>query len=66
MYVKEKLSGGREGIGIVQHEDINGNITVLLEIGMQIIVKNPMYNEKDGTWGYNCCSHELSSMIPSK
>lgn len=53
VYVKEKLSG-KEGIGIVQQEDIDGNVIVLLEIGTRIKVKKPKFNEKDGTWEYNC------------
>jgi hypothetical protein len=33
--VKE-ISSGREGIGVVQHEDGNENITILLKTGINI------------------------------
>jgi len=62
LYVKEK-SSGREEIGIVQHEDMNENITVLLGTGTIIKLKKPLFMEKDGTWDYNHCSHDEFTII---
>jgi hypothetical protein len=58
--VKE-ITSGREGIGVVQDEDGNENITILLETGIIITLKKPWYIEKDGIWKMDhCCNDEYT------
>ena len=47
-----ELCSGKEGNGLIETEDQNGNITILLEVGDIIKLKKPRYLAEDGMWDF--------------
>jgi len=59
----KEVSSEREGVGMVDDEDTNGNFVVKLEVGETTVIKRPTFVENFGTWDYSSCHNEKYQMV---
>jgi hypothetical protein len=58
----QELASGREGVDVVEDEDLHGNFRILLGMGKRVIIRGLQLMER-GTWDCNAIHNDKYRMV---